>query len=52
MYYYYINSVDALKVDAAVINWTNKTLDELENTLEVYGKVSGPREPKLPGETE
>lgn len=50
MYYYGVNSVDVLKIDAAVSNWTNKTLNELENTLEVDEKVGGPLEPRLPGE--
>jgi len=49
--YYDINSVDALKVDATIINWAGKTLSELENTLEVCEKISGPSEPRLPGET-
>ncbi len=50
--FYGLDSVDALKVDTAVASWMTKTIDEIENTLEVGEVVKGPLEPKLPGETE
>jgi len=52
MIYYDVDSVDALKVDAAIISWMSKTIDEIEKELEVDEVVKGPLEPKLPGERE
>lgn len=48
--FYNLASVDALAVDRDIINWTSKTLDELEKTLGVDKVVKGSNEPDLPGE--
>ena len=50
--YYDLNSVDATKMDETIIHLASKTLDELENTLDVEYVLAGPLEPKVPGETE
>ena len=52
MIYYDVDSADVLKIEAAITSWMDKTIDEMEKTLEVDSVVKGPLEPKLPGETE
>ena len=49
--YYGLNSADATKIDEAIIHWASRTIDELENTLDVSDIIQGPLEPKVPGET-
>jgi hypothetical protein len=49
--YHDINSIDALKVNAAVTYWATKMIDAIEEGMGVYGSIKGPLEPKLPGES-
>jgi hypothetical protein len=48
--YYDLNSADVSKLDKTIIHWASRTLNELENTLEVDGVIKGPLEPNIPGE--
>lgn len=50
MVYYDLESVDAEKLDTAILSWASKITDDLENTLGVDSVVKGPLEPIVPGE--
>jgi len=52
MAYHDLESVDAEKVNEAVVHLASKVLDELELTLGVDNVVIGALEPKVPGENE
>lgn len=48
--HYDLESVDAEKVDQAVVRLAEKVLSELENALGTEGVLVGALEPKVPGE--
>lgn len=50
MYYYDLESTDAIKLDQDLAVWSSQVIDNLEATLQVSSIVKGPMEPKLPGE--
>jgi hypothetical protein len=50
MYYYDMQSLDALKLDQTLVTWASAMLDDLEVTLNVDNVVAGVTEPKTPGE--
>ncbi len=49
--YYDVQSVDAIKVHAAIEEMTENMLQNIKNSIEV-SSTFGPLEPKTPGETE
>lgn len=52
MYYYDIQSMDAVKLDENLASWAADMLTDLETTLGVDEVVAGSLEPKIPGESE
>lgn len=50
MYYYDLQSIDALKLEQTLTSWASDMLDDLEITLNVDSVVAGPSEPKVPGQ--
>jgi len=50
MYYYDLQSIDALKLEQTLASWASNMLDDLEITLNVDGVVAGATEPKVPGQ--
>jgi hypothetical protein len=50
MYYYDLDSADAVKLDRNLTTFANQVLDNLEIALGVDSQITSPREPKLPGE--
>ena len=50
IYYYNLNSLDALKLDKTLVSLAEKLTDEIEKTLEVDEVISSPVEPKVFGE--
>jgi hypothetical protein len=50
MHYYDVESVDAEKLNEAMVVWASKMLEELEVAMNVDSVVVGPLEPKVPGE--
>lgn len=50
LHYYDVDSVDAEKVNAEIVHWASKLVDGLETTLQVDDVLSGPFEPKVPGQ--
>ena len=49
-YYNDLKSIDVEKVDATIVNFASKLLDELERALGTDSVVISPLEPKVPGE--
>lgn len=50
MYYYDLQSIDALKLEQTLSSWAANMLDDLEITLNVDNVVAGATEPKVPGQ--
>jgi hypothetical protein len=50
MYYYDVQSVNAEKLDEAIVAWAADLVDDLEVSMGVDTVVKGPTEPILPGE--
>jgi hypothetical protein len=50
MYYYDIESADAVKLNESLVTLCSEVIDDLEETLKVNSVIKGPLELKLPGE--
>lgn len=50
IYYYNLDSLDALKLDKTLVSLAEKLTDEIEKTLEVDEVISSSVEPKVFGE--
>lgn len=48
--YYDLDSTDAIAINTAIESIASNMIEDLENTLGVQDKVTGPKEPLLPGE--
>lgn len=50
MYYYDIQSVDALKLEPTLAAWASEMLNSLEESLGVDESLAGTTDPKVPGQ--
>lgn len=50
VYYYDLQSVDALKLEQTLVSWASNMLNDLEVTLNVDNVIVGATEPKVPGQ--
>ncbi len=50
MYYYDVQSLDAEKLDETIVEWADKVVTAMEDTMRVNDVVVGPLEPSVPGQ--